>query len=295
MRGIFLACLLLLAGASLLKADDAALLPPSGLVKGWVRSRPAKVFTAADLYGYIDGGAEIFLEYGFERLTLQQYVCGKTGEITVEMYRMTDPIAAQGIYLMKCGAEHRDSSFAEIHTVGRYQLLVRRASFFLNVTNRDGDARNMGVMLAFCRHITGRLGPNEDLQILDLLPREGMVGNSLRIFRGAYGLQSYNPLSDKNIFLLNKSTSAVGAEYRAGPGEPETLIRIVYPDTLAADKAFRYAQSQVDTSVRILAQSDESFVFRDYRSRYGILRRAREVLECRANLAALPAAEESAR
>ncbi len=294
MKKILSAGLLLLFLAPLVRADDTPLLPPSNLAKGWVRSRPAKVFTSSDLYGYIDGGAEIFLEYGFERLTVQQYVSGKTGEITLEIYRMTDPVAAQGIYLMKCGEEHRDSSFAEIHTLSKYQMLVRRASFLLNLTNRDGDARAVPVMLAFCRYITGKLGPNGDLRILDLLPREGMVSHSLRIFRGPYSLQSYNPLSDKNIFLLNKSVAAVGAEYRAGPGEPETLIRIPYPDTLAADRAFRYARSQVDTSVRILTQSDESFAFRDYRNRFGLLRRAREIIEIRANLSALPA-EEGAR
>ncbi len=48
--------------------------------------------------------------------------------MAVEIYRMADPVAATGIYLMKCGKETRDASFTERHTVNRHQLMFVSAT-----------------------------------------------------------------------------------------------------------------------------------------------------------------------
>ena len=59
-------------------AGDAALMPADGAVGAFAKSAPMKVFTSADLYGHINGGAEAFLEIGFEQLTVQKYKTGRT-------------------------------------------------------------------------------------------------------------------------------------------------------------------------------------------------------------------------
>lgn len=89
---------------------DAALTPSESAAPGWKKVENLRVFSREDLYGYIDGGAELFLELGFDQLTLQKYRNGAS-EFAVEIYRMTDPAAATGIYLMKCGKETRDPAF----------------------------------------------------------------------------------------------------------------------------------------------------------------------------------------
>ena len=39
-------------------------------IPGWVLSGKPRAFTKESLYGYIDGGAEIVLQYGFRDLTV---------------------------------------------------------------------------------------------------------------------------------------------------------------------------------------------------------------------------------
>ena len=53
------------------KAGDVNLLPADGFSGMWKKNGPMKVFTSEDLYGHINGGAEAFLELGFEQLTVQ--------------------------------------------------------------------------------------------------------------------------------------------------------------------------------------------------------------------------------
>jgi len=99
-----------------------------------------KVFTSEDLYGHINGGAEAFLELGFEQLTVQKYRDG-ANELAVEIYRMTDPTAARGIYLARCGRETPDQALRERHTASRQQVLLQRHRYYMVVYNTAGGAR----------------------------------------------------------------------------------------------------------------------------------------------------------
>jgi len=62
--------------------------PGDEFAPGWRRYQTPMVFSAKDLYGYIDGGAELFFEFGFSELTVQRYRCGER-ELSLDLYRMT--------------------------------------------------------------------------------------------------------------------------------------------------------------------------------------------------------------
>jgi hypothetical protein len=55
-------------------------------------------YQGRSLSGYINGGAELFHEYGFVALSVQEAAMEGAGEITVEVFRMSSPRAALGIY-----------------------------------------------------------------------------------------------------------------------------------------------------------------------------------------------------
>lgn len=101
-RGHLVLFWLLFSAASVLASE--IILPKDDFVPGWKRSGKAVAFIKADLFNYIDGGAELFLEFGFEKLSIQRYARGKS-ELTLEVYEMDSPESALGIYLTKCGLE----------------------------------------------------------------------------------------------------------------------------------------------------------------------------------------------
>ena len=43
---------------------------------GWTPSEDARVFSGDDLFIYINGGAAIYHEYGFEEVRVSEYSCG---------------------------------------------------------------------------------------------------------------------------------------------------------------------------------------------------------------------------
>ena len=74
------------------------LVSPSGLIAQDVPEiKNERVFKGKALYGFMNGGSDLFLEYGFEELYVSD-VKFKGSEFAVEVYMMPSPEDAYGIY-----------------------------------------------------------------------------------------------------------------------------------------------------------------------------------------------------
>lgn len=261
--------------------------PPDGAVPGWKKAENARVFKEADLYGHINGGAELFLEFGFEQLGVQKYRSG-TGEIAVEMYRMTDPVAAAGIYLMKAGKETPEAAFKERHTINRHQLMFQRHRHFVIVNNLGGAETVRAAMLQFGAAIAATLPATPAIRELTLLPKTGLAPASVRLLRGPYALQAVFTLGDGDILQLGRKITAVAGDYKSADGT-WTEIVAEYPDAAAARKALAHLQANLDEYLKIVSKKDGGFVFQDYRKQFGSATLAGPRLEVRLKLQKPPA------
>jgi hypothetical protein len=270
----FCVLLSLVSAAQAVDAPDMALLPSNGFLNAWNRSEKHRVFTASDLYGHIDGGAEIFLEFGFQQLTLQQYAPARTkgddqspGTLQVEIYRMSDPIAATGIYLMNCGQESRDPAFSERHCLSKYQLIFKRDRYYVIVGNTTGDKALQTVMLDLARYIAARLPADQPPKITELLPKDGLIESSVRLIRGQYALQSIFTLGDGDVLQLGRKTTAVCGAYRGANGK-YTLILADYPTAAAAAEAFDHLRKNLDNHLTVQENAEHRLVFKDHDDRF---------------------------
>lgn len=249
-------------------AGDTALMPADNAVPGWKRSGPSRVFTGADLYGYIDGGAELFREFGFDRLTLQRFQSGG-GEVDVEIYRMTDPAAATGVYLMKCGKPTPNPGFAARHTVNRHQLMCVRDRFYVTVNHVSGAGTAETGLLAFGRAVASALPADRVPAELSRLPGRGIVPGSERLVRGPYGLQSIFMFGEGDILQLGGRTVGVAADVRDDRGASTRLV-VVYADAGAAGRAFASLRAHLDSYLKPIASTPTRLVFRDYENKFGV-------------------------
>lgn len=261
-----LPALLFVAGTAL-AGDDGPLLPPSGFLGAWnVEGRP-RLFPGSELYGHIDGGAEIFFEFGFEEATVQRYR-SPAGEVVVECYTMSDPLAALGIYLGKCGAETPDAGLAERHTAGRFQLMFVRDRYFVIVDNPAGTPTLAPVLVEFARFIASRLPASRPVTVFDALPIQGQLEASRRLIRGPVALEAIATLGRGDILQLGGRTAAVAADYGDASGK-YTLIIASYPDVPAAAAAFQNLTENLDPEIKPLARTGTRLVFCDYDGTFG--------------------------
>jgi hypothetical protein len=87
-------------------ASLARYLPDAGEIEGWSLAFVPEEAEGDDLFLLIDGGAELYHEYGFKRALLMEYSGQGKGsrKINIEMYQMRDPFSAYGIFSFKAGA-----------------------------------------------------------------------------------------------------------------------------------------------------------------------------------------------
>ena len=261
---------------------EAALLPADAAVPGWKKVDHPRVFTQADLYGYIDGGAELFLEFGFDNLTLQKYRSGGS-EVAVEVYRMADPGAAAGIYLMKCGRETPDPSLKERHTLNRHQLMFQRNRYYVTINNLSGGEKAGPDLLRFAGLVAGRLPADLPAPELKRLPAVGLVAGSPRLFRGPFALQSLFTLGEGDILQQGNRVTGVAGNYKDAGGA-YTLLLVDYPDAAAAKKAFAHLQQNLDKYLKPTATGPARLVFKDYEAKFGAVSVAGRRLEIRLHL-----------
>lgn len=290
-----LAILLAFFGEPLIQrpaAPDTVLLPPDGFLQSWKRAENPRVFTSSDLYGYIDGGAEIYLEFGFEQLTVQSYKPvsqSSADEFKAEIYRMADPVAATGIYLMSCGKETPDPSFAERHTLNQFQLLFKRNRYYVVINNAEGDQKLHAAMIEFGRHIAARLPADTPIKLSEVLPAKGLDKASIRLIRGPYALQAIYTLGDGDILELDRRLTAVSGRYEIA-GVRYSLIVVDYPTEEAAQKAFLNVQAHLDRYLNVQEKTSRRLIFRDYRNEYGVIDAASKRLTIQLHLATKPVA-----
>ncbi len=245
-----------------------ALSPSAATAENWDPVGPPTLFRPDDLYGHINGGAELFLEFGFEFLSLLRYEADG-GQYTVEMYQMTDPQGALGIYLAKCGKETPDPKLGFRHTAGRYQLMMVRDRFLFVIGNPAGDEVGAERIRLLARQWSDMLQPDPDRDPLGALPAEGRVAGSERMARGPVALDPIVTLGEGDVLQLAGKHTALFARYRDGAGVGTSRLQVTYPDGATAAAAFAHLVAHLDSHLTPLETGEARLVYRSYDESFG--------------------------
>lgn len=110
------------------------------------------------LSGYMNGGAELYHEYGFVALSVQEIVMPGGEEITAEVFRMTAPRAAYGIYsISRHGCTGADSSLMYV-CEGPYQAQGLAGECYIRIQSPTDTRTASEVRLRLLRALIRRLG-----------------------------------------------------------------------------------------------------------------------------------------
>jgi len=280
---LFFFCLL----AGSLSAAEIVL-PGDNFFPGWKRSEQPAIFIKADLFNHIDGGAELFLEFGFEKAAIQHYKKG-SAELTLEVYEMELPESALGVYLMKCG---RETPFPEIparNSSEAAQATILRGRHFILINNFGGGAELQQAMIALAKAVLAKI-PDVPAsgRLFELLPSKDRLPGSERLIRGAVVLQPYFTFGEGDILQLEGKIFGAVANYREAPEAVFTRFVIPYPDEIRAVAVYKNLLANLDPYLKVLEAKETAFVFEDYREKFGIAELKGSTLDIRVNLSLRP-------
>jgi len=193
----------------------SGLLPKGAALGGWTPDGLPQEFKGDDLFVYIDGGAEIYLEYGFSRAVVQDYRNAGGRAISLEVFEMTDPAAAYGMYTFKTTGKGKPIELGQEGQLEDYYLNFWKDRHLITITGFDENPETVAGLLTVARAADLAVrGEGRRPTIIDILPAEGLDSGSVLYFRGRLGLNNAFPMA-----ALGNLQAREGVRARYGQGQ----------------------------------------------------------------------------
>jgi|WetSurMetagenome_2_1015567.scaffolds.fasta_scaffold151028_1 hypothetical protein len=153
----------------------------------------ADSFSGKALWGYMDGGADLYLEYGCQTLYVREYTAGQE-KLKLEAYFMRDAGSAFGIYKLSISRCMALNTLADFSCQGRYQTAAAYGPVFISVTYPSGSPASIQLAGQIVQSVIQN-NPQDKMNVprVFLLPEFNKYLMNLRFFEGPLGLQNGLP------------------------------------------------------------------------------------------------------
>ena len=132
--------------------------PASGAVAGWEKSGKTQSYDAANLWQYIDGGAEQYISAGVVGVSTSDYKFQGSLEATVDVYTMKSADGAKTIF--DADPPTADSKSVPLGDAGRLygqSVVFRKGPALVRITAFEAAPGESDALMALAHGIEGKL------------------------------------------------------------------------------------------------------------------------------------------
>jgi len=128
-------------------------------VLGW-KTIEAKRFPGKQLFGYMNGGAELYHEFDFIELSVQT---GRIDgvEVQVEIFRMGSPVSAFGIFSLSHGECNHEPRLSRWNCVSDRYIQFIKGSYYVTVSVISPSTKKRPNLVGIARVLRDRLSGEE--------------------------------------------------------------------------------------------------------------------------------------
>lgn len=151
------------------------------------------VFDGQSLWGYMNGGADLYLEYGFVELRVQEFEI-EDEMLKAEIYRMKNPASAFGIYSIKTFKCNKKNIYTSPDCLSDYQYQASKGPVYITVINASGSNKAIDLTKRVAEILTEKVvGHPFQIKAFDMLSSDTAGPNQIRLVKGKLGLQNSIP------------------------------------------------------------------------------------------------------
>ena len=132
--------------------------PASGAVAGWEKGAKTLSYDAANLYEYIDGGAEQYISAGVVGVSTSDYKFQGSLEATVDVYTMKSADGAKTIF--EADPPTVDSKIVPLGDAARLygqSVVFRKGPYLVRITAFEAAPGESDALMALAHGIEGKL------------------------------------------------------------------------------------------------------------------------------------------
>ena len=213
-------------------------------------------YTPDNLFEYINGGAELYLSYGFIGMSGYKYADNDFSEVSVEIYEMTEAKNTFGVFTQSRDKEEYD--YGQGSQKFTDAILFWKDRYFVIINTAKSTTQSQEAIHYLASVIDKSIPEKGNLpKIVETLPGKNLVSAGFIYFHHYIWLNAYYFIADHNILNINEETDAVLARYETGLTSRSYLLLVEYPDSETAGLA--YEQLKQKYAPEISSQSIVQF------------------------------------
>lgn len=148
--------------------------------------KQTRYYDGSSLWGYMNGGADLFLEYGFRQLCSQKVVLDGENFI-VDIFQMGNPLGAFGIFSVNRFRCQTADTLQPNDCLNRYQYQFVRNNYYINIVNETGSAKAQECLLKIHQWFNERIPLN-----VPHFPKElGNTSTSVKLLMGPIAVSNH--------------------------------------------------------------------------------------------------------
>jgi len=208
-------------------------------VAGWKWDGKEMKYDSKSLFDYIDGAAEFYLAYGFQKLTLRRFEKSSQPSINVELYEMSSSEDAYGVFSFE--RQDEAAGIGQGSEFGGGLLRFWKGKYFVSIYADGEGAEIESTILKMGRTAADAIPTmGSEPELVHFVPGKdfGLVDKSVRYLRSHILLNQRFFIAHQNILGLDRKTEAVLAQYLRDRQRTHLLL-VRYPDSKRALVAYQ--------------------------------------------------------
>lgn len=199
-----------------------------GEYSGWEKTGEDNFYDNDTLYNYIDGGAELYLSYGFYKVLSRSYNKNGMPEIKVDVFDMINSRNAYGVYTHS--REHVENDFGQGSQTLIGAVLFWKNIYYISIMAQSDEVEVKKAIHGIARYIDSEISEQGKIpNVIGLLPKVNLVPESVTYFHHPVWLNHYAWLFEDNYLNINSETSCVWAKYDTN-SDRTMLLLVQYKD-----------------------------------------------------------------
>jgi len=248
-----LAFFLLIQAVFSIAQDISSLLPSMDKLNGWKFIRGPEVYPGDKLFDLIDGGADIYFEYGFIQVVSADYSDPAQNITQAEIYEMTDAPSAYGIFSLMQQSPVWTNAYGQLAVVTNDYIAYWKGKYYVIISwnsRRDASSRSMETLAGM---INENIKETGDYPGLISTFHATEPGKRAVFIEGNLALSNFYYFDYKDIFEISEAIACT----------PENHHRIIfrYPDASRALLVFSSAKQAMIANKRF---TDVSMVYQGF-------------------------------
>jgi hypothetical protein len=150
-----------------------------------------EIFSENSLWGYINGGADIYLEYGFQEMSVQDIVW-QNERFKIDAYVMNSPEAAYGIFsVSRFNCQSSNTNLSPWQCIGKNQIQAVKGQLYLSVIAYSGKDIATDLASQIAKKVLQKVDfQNFELPTLLLNSKFALDKSSVKLITGQLAIQN---------------------------------------------------------------------------------------------------------